>query len=117
MTIIDAPGHRDFISNMISGASQAECAILVIDAHQGGFEKGWDGGSTKEHAILARSLGVTQVCCGVNKLDIADWSEARFDEICAIVLPFLKGIGYKESNVHFVPISALEGFNLDNRDS
>lgn len=90
---------------------------MVIDAHQGGFEKGWEAGSTKEHAILARSLGVTQVCCGINKLDLAEWSENRYDEICALVLPFLKEIGYKEQNIHFVPISALEGLNLENRDS
>lgn len=58
-TIIDAPGHKDFISNMISGASQAESAILVVDSHKGAFEKGFDNGQTKEHAIIARSLGVT----------------------------------------------------------
>mmetsp|Transcript_26242 Transcript_26242/g.40052 ORF Transcript_26242/g.40052 Transcript_26242/m.40052 type:complete len:208 (+) Transcript_26242:583-1206(+) len=81
-TVIDAPGHKDFISNMISGASQAECAILVIDGNTNAFEKGFEGGSTKDHAILARSLGVTQICVAVNKLDMVQWNEARFDEIC-----------------------------------
>ena len=103
---------------MISGASQAEVAILVIDGCKSGFEKGWDGGgSTKDHAILARSLGVTQVCVAVNKLDMVEWNEARYDEICQKVLPFLKSIGFKHQNISFVPISGLQGLNLESRDS
>ena len=83
--ILDAPGHRDFVPNMIMGASQADCAILVIDGNISEFERGFDGGGTKEHAILARSLGVTQVCVAVNKLDLVDWSAHRFNEIKARV--------------------------------
>lgn len=80
-TIIDAPGHKDFISNMISGAAQAECAVLVIDAHIGGFEKGFENGQTKEHAVIARSLGVTQLVVAINKLDLTGWSLERFKYI------------------------------------
>ena len=102
---------------MISGASQAECAILVIDAHTGGFEKGFNNGQTKDHAILARSLGVTQICVAVNKLDMVEWKEERFDKIKEIMLNFLKGVGYKEDHIVFVPISGLMGLNLDTRES
>ena len=113
--ILDAPGHRDFVPNMIMGASQADCAILVIDGNISEFERGFDGGGTKEHAILARSLGVTQVCVAVNKLDLVDWQASRFAEIKARVQPFLKQIGFREESISFVPISGLVGINLSER--
>ena len=76
-TILDAPGHRDFIANMITGAAQANCGILVIDSQPQQFERGWQGyqGTTKEHAILARSLGVTQLIIAINKLEKLLWNK------------------------------------------
>ena len=114
-TIIDAPGHRDFIKNMITGTSQADCAILMIASPTGEFESGWSKeGQTREHALLAFTMGVKQmiVCC--NKMDAsgADYKEARFKEIKDEVSIYLKQVGYKIDTVPFVPISGWVGDNM-----
>ncbi|XP_014360276.2 protein HBS1 [Papilio machaon] len=111
--ILDAPGHADFIPNMITGAGQADVALLVVDATRGEFESGFElGGQTREHALLVRSLGISQLTVAVNKLDTANWSEERFNEILNKLKLFLKQAGFKESDVTFVPCSGLTGENL-----
>jgi elongation factor 1-alpha len=114
-TIIDAPGHRDFIKNMITGTSQADCAVLVVAAGQGEFEAGIDkNGQTREHALLAYTLGVKQLIVVVNKMDdkSVNWGEARFNEIKNEVSNFIKKIGYNPEKVAFVPISGWLGDNM-----
>ncbi|XP_034946876.1 HBS1-like protein [Chelonus insularis] len=112
ITILDAPGHKDFIPNMIIGATQADVALLVVDATRGEFETGFDsGGQTREHALLLRSLGVSQIAVIVNKLDTVDWSKERFDEIVEKISVFLKQAGFRDS-LTFVPCSGLSGENL-----
>ena len=114
VTLLDAPGHRDFIPNMISGAYQADVAILVVNASTGEFEAGFDsGGQTREHALLVRSLGVSQLCVAVNKLDTVEWEERRFSHIKDKLRLFLtKQAGFKETDLSFVPCSGLTGENL-----
>ncbi|EDV38751.1 uncharacterized protein Dana_GF24953 [Drosophila ananassae] len=113
VTLLDAPGHKDFIPNMISGATQADVALLVVDATRGEFESGFElGGQTREHAILVRSLGVNQLGVVINKLDTVGWSQERFTEIVAKLKSFLKQAGFKESDVTFTPCSGLTGENL-----
>ncbi|KAF7731825.1 HBS1-like protein [Apophysomyces ossiformis] len=115
-TLLDAPGHRDFIPNMISGTAQADVAILVVDATTGGFESGFDAnGQTKEHALLARSLGVQQMIVAVNKLDVISWDAARFNEIVGKLSAFLTQAGFRKSNLSYVPVSGLTGQNLIQR--
>lgn len=110
-TILDAPGHRDFIPNMIAGASQADFAVLVIDASTGSFESGLKG-QTKEHALLVRSMGVSRIIIAVNKLDTVAWSQERFDEISQQVSAFLTSAGFLPKNVAFIPCSGLHGDNI-----
>ncbi|KAH1010471.1 protein HBS1 [Dendroctonus ponderosae] len=113
ITILDAPGHKDFIPNMISGAAQADVGLLVVDATKGEFETGFDlGGQTREHALLVKSLGVNQLTVVINKLDTVSWSKDRFDEIVQKLKSFLRQAGFKENNVNFVPCSGLTGQNL-----
>ncbi|KAL5457135.1 hypothetical protein EMCRGX_G034375 [Ephydatia muelleri] len=113
VNLMDAPGHKDFIPNMITGAAQADVAILVVDATTGEFEAGFeDGGQTREHAILARSLGVREVVVAVNKMDMVDWCEARFTDIVQKLKVFLKGVGFKDADITYVPCSGLTGGNL-----
>merc|ERR1711935_348448 len=114
-TIIDAPGHRDFIKNMITGTSQADVAILMIASPSGEFESGWSKeGQTREHALLSFTMGVKQmiVCC--NKMDAkgADYKQDRYDEIKAEVSLYLKQVGYKIETVPFIPISGWVGDNM-----
>ncbi|KAI2633384.1 hypothetical protein GGS21DRAFT_520491 [Xylaria nigripes] len=115
-TILDAPGHRDFIPNMIAGASQADFAILVVDATTGAFEAGLKG-QTREHSLLLRSMGVSRIIVAVNKLDAVAWSKERFDEISQQVSGFLVATGFQPKNVSYVPLSGLHGDNLVNRSS
>lgn len=110
-TILDAPGHRDFIPNMIAGASQADFAILVIDASTGNFESGLKG-QTKEHALLVRSMGVQRVVIAVNKFDTVQWSQQRFDEISQQISAFLIAAGFLAGNISIVPCSGLTGDNV-----
>jgi len=119
-TIIDAPGHRDFIKNMITGTSQADCAILVIASPTGEFEAGIaKTGQTREHALLAYTLGVKQMIVLVNKMDekSTNYGEARFNEIRSEVSNFIKKIGYNPDKVPFVPISGWEGDNMLERSA
>ncbi|PVH75367.1 hypothetical protein DL98DRAFT_498454 [Cadophora sp. DSE1049] len=110
-TILDAPGHRDFIPNMIAGAAQADFAVLVVDASTGSFESGLKG-QTKEHALLVRSMGVQRIIIAINKLDTVSWSQDRFLEIQNQVSAFLTAAGFQPKNVSFIPCSGLLGDNI-----
>lgn len=125
ITILDAPGHKDFIPNAISGAASADCGLLVVAATTGEFEAGFARGTdasgscatvgqTREHVVLSRGLGVTQFVVAVSKLDAAEpaWSQGRFEDIRARVLDFLKENGFKEKKITFVPVSGLTGVNV-----
>jgi len=115
VTIIDAPGHRDFIKNMITGTSQADCAVLIVAASTGEFEAGISkNGQTREHALLAYTLGVKQMIVGVNKIDNTEppYSQDRFKEIKKEVESYVKKVGYSPKAVAFVPISGWHGDNM-----
>lgn len=113
VTVIVAPGHRDFIKNMITGTSQADCAILIIAAGVGEFEAGISkDGQTRQHALLAFTLGVQQLIVAVNKMDSVKWSKDRFEEIKKEVSNFIKKVGYNPKKVPFVPISGWNGDNM-----
>jgi len=114
-TIIDAPGHRDFIKNMITGTSQADVAMLVVSSGRGEFETGIsDTGQTREHALLAFTLGVKQMIVAVNKMDndTVNYSQERFNEIKEEVSGYLKRIGYNPEKIPFIPISGWVGDNM-----
>jgi elongation factor 1-alpha len=119
-TIIDAPGHRDFIKNMITGTSQADVAILVIASGTGEFEAGISKeGQTREHALLSYTLGVRQMIVVINKMDDKSvlWSQSRYDEIVKEVSSFIKTVGYNPAKVAFVPISGWHGDNMIERST
>merc|ERR1712098_91745 len=115
VTVIDAPGHRDFIKNMITGTSQADCGVLIIASGTGEFEAGISkNGQTREHALLAYTLGVKQLIVACNKMDSTEppYSQARFEEISKEVSNFIKKVGYNPAAVPFVPISGWHGDNM-----
>lgn len=119
-TIIDAPGHRDFIKNMITGTSQADVAILIVASGKGEFEAGISkNGQTREHALLAFTLGVKQMIVCVNKMDdkSVNYAQARFEEIKTEVSTYLKRVGYNPAKVPFVPISGWHGDNMVEKSS
>jgi elongation factor 1-alpha len=112
-TIIDAPGHADFVKNMITGASQADAAILVVSGKKGEMEVGIAAnGQTREHAYLAQTLGVKQLVVAVNKADVYDYSEQRYNEVKDAVSDLLKNIGFPVKKIPFVPVSGIKAENL-----
>jgi elongation factor 1-alpha len=114
-TVIDSPGHRDFVKNMVTGASQADAAVLFVSAKRGEFEAGiGPGGQTKEHAFLAFTLGVKQLAVAINKMDDAsvNWKQERYEEIKNEVSRMLKMVGFNVEKISFVPTSGWTGDNL-----
>jgi elongation factor 1-alpha len=105
-TVVDCPGHRDFVKNMITGASQADAAILVCAVKDGVQSQ------TKEHIFLARTLGITQLIIAMNKMDEVNYDKARFDVVKADLGTLLKMVGYKPDEMLFIPTSAFKGDNL-----
>jgi peptide chain release factor subunit 3 len=117
-TVLDAPGHRSYVPNMIAGASQADVGVLLISARKGEFETGFEkGGQTREHALLAKTLGVEKLICAINKMDDSSvgWAQERYNEIVNKVRPFLKTNGFKDDQISFLPISGLKGDNVKDR--
>jgi elongation factor 1-alpha len=110
-TIVDCPGHRDFVKNMITGASQADAALLVVAAPDGVMEQ------TKEHVFLARTLGITQLIISVNKMDAAKYDEKRYKEVKEELSQLIKMVGYKPDDVYFIPMSAFEGDNISSKSA
>ncbi|KAK1398517.1 Tr-type G domain-containing protein [Heracleum sosnowskyi] len=118
--VIDAPGLRDFIKNMITGTSQAVCAVLIIDSTTGGFEAGISkDGQTREHDLLAFTFGVKQLFCCYNKMDATTpkYSKSRFEEIVNEVSSYLKKVVYNPDQIAFIQISGFEGDNMIDRST
>ena len=105
-TVVDCPGHRDFVKNMITGASQADAAVLVVAANDGVMPQ------TKEHMFLSMTLGIKQLIIAVNKMDMVDYSEDRFNEVKEEVSDLLRSIGRDPATTPFIPMSAFEGDNI-----
>ncbi|MDO9580098.1 MAG: elongation factor 1-alpha, partial [Bacteroidales bacterium] len=109
VTIIDAPGHKDFIKNMITGTSQADAAILTVSAAEGVMAQ------TKEHVWLCRTMGVSQIAVLVNKMDVVSYDQAKFTKVKEDLSVLLKTAGYKIENINFIPASAMAGENITKR--
>ena len=105
-TVVDCPGHRDFVKNMITGASQADAGVLVVAADDGVMPQ------TKEHVFLSKTLGINQLIIAVNKMDLVDYSEDKFNELKEEVSNLIKTVGFNPADVPFIPLSAFEGDNI-----
>ena len=105
-TVVDCPGHRDFVKNMITGASQADAGVLVVAADDGVMPQ------TKEHVFLSKTLGINQLIVAINKMDIVDYSEDKFNELKEEVSNLIKTVGFNPADVPFIPLSAFEGDNI-----
>jgi len=125
-TIVDAPGHKDYIKNMITGSATADVGLLLVPAEKGGFEAaiakadakaGVEEGQTRQHARLLYLLGVDQIIVGVNKMDACNWDEGRFNEIKEEFVKMLQLIGFKPKKVPFIPYSGFHGDNLVERST
>jgi len=120
-TILDAPGHKTYVPSMISGAAQADVALLVISARKGEFETGFEkGGQTREHIMLVKTAGVNKVVVVINKMDdpTVNWEKARYEEIKEKLTPFVRGAGFHlKTDVTWLPVSAYTGANLKDRVS
>ena len=113
LTVTDVPGHRDFISNMIKGTANADTVILIVSAQEEEFELGFSSeGQTREHALLAFTMGVKQMIVCINKMDSVDWGEERYNKIKMEVAEYLKKIGYATEKIPFIPISGWTADNL-----
>ena len=123
LVVLDAPGHRDFVPSAISGVSQADAGVLVIDGAVGGFENGFEGkaghgGQTREHARLAKSLGLHSLIVAVNKMDSVEYDKARYDHICGALRSFLiDDVGFDDGQLTFIPVSGIEGANITPEDA
>ncbi|SAL98092.1 hypothetical protein [Absidia glauca] len=120
-TILDAPGHKNYVPSMISGASQADVGVMVISARKGEFETGFErGGQTREHTMLAKTSGIVKMVVAINKMDdpTVQWDKERYDEIIAKLTPFLKQTGFNpKTDVYFMPVSGYTGANIKDRSS
>ncbi|CAO3631672.1 unnamed protein product [Mucor fragilis] len=120
-TILDAPGHKNFVPSMIQGASQADIGVLVISARKGEFETGYErGGQTREHTMLAKTSGINKMVVAINKMDdpTVNWDKARYDEIVSKLTPFMKQTGFNpKTDIHFMPLSGFSGANIKDRDT
>ncbi|HJJ43884.1 MAG TPA: translation elongation factor EF-1 subunit alpha, partial [Methanocorpusculum sp.] len=105
-TVVDCPGHRDFVKNMITGASQADAAIIVVSGTEGPMEQ------TKEHVFLSKTLGINQIVVAINKMDAVKYSEEKYNEAKDKMTKLIMSVGYKPANTPFIPISAFVGDNI-----
>jgi elongation factor 1-alpha len=108
-TVVDCPGHRDFVKNMITGASQADAGVLVVAADDGVMPQ------TKEHVFLSKTLGINQLIVAINKMDLVDFSEDKFNELTQDVSALIKTVGFNPDDVAFIPLSAFDGDNIKER--